>query len=150
MDRLEAAWTWRPADRPPGRSSAPSPGGFGKSLLLDTVKELFEGSEGLFEGLDVHDGWDWSVRHPVVRLDFSSGHFTEPGGLQYEVMAQLVAVGAEADIRSDLTSGPARFRQLITGLRERAGQRVVVLVDEYDKPSSRWWSRPPRARRWRS
>ena len=42
---------------------------FGKSLLLDTLKELFEGSEALFEGLDVHRGWDWSVRHPVVRLE---------------------------------------------------------------------------------
>ena len=43
---------------------------FGKSLFVDTLKELFEGNEPLFEGLDVHDRWDWSVRHPVVRLDF--------------------------------------------------------------------------------
>ena len=48
---------------------------FGKSLFLDTLKELFEGSEALFEGLAIHDGWDWSVRHPVVRLDFGSSHF---------------------------------------------------------------------------
>ena len=41
---------------------------FGKSLFLDTVKELFEGSEPLFEGLAIHDRWDWSVRHPVLRL----------------------------------------------------------------------------------
>ena len=33
---------------------------FGKSLFLDTLKELFEGNEALFEGLDVHDRWDWS------------------------------------------------------------------------------------------
>ena len=38
---------------------------FGKSLLLDTVKELFEGGEPLFRGLAIHDRWDWSVR----RLD---------------------------------------------------------------------------------
>ena len=31
---------------------------FGKSLLLDTLKELFEGNEPLFEGLDIHDGWN--------------------------------------------------------------------------------------------
>ena len=43
---------------------------FGKSLLLDTVKELFEGNEALFRGLSIHDHWDWSVRHPVLRLDF--------------------------------------------------------------------------------
>ena len=51
---------------------------FGKSLLLDTVKELFEGAEPLFRGLAVHDGWDWSVRHPVVRLSFGSGNFKDP------------------------------------------------------------------------
>ena len=41
---------------------------FGKSLFLDTLKELFEGNEPLFRGLDIHDHWDWSVRHPVLRL----------------------------------------------------------------------------------
>ena len=38
---------------------------FGKSLFLDTCKELFEGSEALFRGLAIHDRWDWSVRHPA-------------------------------------------------------------------------------------
>ena len=37
---------------------------FGKSLFLDTCKELFEGNEPLFEGLAIHGRWDWSVRHP--------------------------------------------------------------------------------------
>ena len=41
---------------------------FGKSLLVDTLQELFEGNESLFRGLDIHPHWDWSVRHPVVRL----------------------------------------------------------------------------------
>ena len=43
---------------------------FGKSLFLDTLKELFEGSEELFEGLHIHAGHNWSERHPVVRLSF--------------------------------------------------------------------------------
>ena len=46
---------------------------FGKSLLVDTLKELFEGSEELFEGLAIHERWTRFARHPVVRLDFSSG-----------------------------------------------------------------------------
>ena len=54
---------------------------FGKSLFLDTCKELFEGNEPLFEGLAIHDRWDWSVRHPVLRLSFGSGNFKEPGQL---------------------------------------------------------------------
>ncbi len=55
---------------------------FGKSLFLDTLKELFEGNEPLFAGLYIHDRWDWSVRHPVLRLSFGSGHFQRPDDLQ--------------------------------------------------------------------
>ncbi|MBS1223307.1 MAG: hypothetical protein H6R23_2927 [Proteobacteria bacterium] len=41
---------------------------FGKSLFLDTLKELFEGHEPLFRGLFIHDRWDWSTVYPVIRL----------------------------------------------------------------------------------
>ena len=51
---------------------------FGKSLFLDTLKELFEGNQELFEGLRIHDRHDWSVHHPVVRLDFAGGNY-RPG-----------------------------------------------------------------------
>ena len=51
---------------------------FGKSLLLDTIKELFEGSEDLFRGLAIHDQWDWNVRCPVVRVSFGSGNYKDP------------------------------------------------------------------------
>ena len=39
---------------------------FGKSLLVNTFKELFEGNAELFRGLAIHGEWDWSVKHPVV------------------------------------------------------------------------------------
>ena len=107
---------------------------FGKSLFLDTLKELFEGSEALFEGLHIHDRWDWSVRHPVVRLDFGSGYFQEPGLLHKEVIAQLDGFEREAAVSVRYETAPARFRHLLQTLHARAGQRVVVLVDEYDKP----------------
>ena len=108
---------------------------FGKSLFLDTLKELFEGNEPLFAGLAIHDHWDWSVRHPVLRLDFSSGTYQEPDDLHKEVAAQLNAMEEEAEVspRDDETA-PARFRHLMKVLHERNGQRVAVLVDEYDKP----------------
>ena len=107
---------------------------FGKSLFLDTLKELFEGSEALFEGLHIHDRWDWSARHPVVRLDFGSGYFQEPGLLHKEVIAQLDGFEREAGVSVRYDTAPARFRHLLQTLHARAGQRVVVLVDEYDKP----------------
>ena len=43
---------------------------FGKSLFLDTLKELFEGNEPLFRGLYVHDRWDWKAARPAIRLSY--------------------------------------------------------------------------------
>ncbi len=107
---------------------------FGKSLFLDTLKELFEGNEPLFDGLHIHDRWDWSIRHPVIRLSFGRGNFKEPGYLQTNLMAQLDAVERREGIKSDYTTAPERFAYLIETLHDRAGQPVAVLVDEYDKP----------------
>ena len=107
---------------------------FGKSLFVDTLKELYEGSEPLFRGLAVHDGWDWSRRHPVVRLSFGSGNFKRPGVLEEIAAAQIEDIGRRAGVDSRGGSAPVLFRRLIETLSERAGRRVVVLVDEYDKP----------------
>ena len=56
-----------------GKHYISRPRRFGKSLFLDTLKELFEGNEPLFQGLAVHDQWDWSVTSPVLRFSFGSG-----------------------------------------------------------------------------
>ncbi len=107
---------------------------FGKSLFVDTLKELFEGNEPLFEGLAVEDRWDWSLSRPVLRLSFGGGHFGESGRLHANVMAQLDHVEREAGVASDYTGAPERFRDLLAALHRHTGQRVAVLVDEYDKP----------------
>ena len=107
---------------------------FGKSLFLDTLKELFEGNEPLFEGLYIHDRWDWSARYPVLRLSFGSGNFKEPGQLYASLMAQLDAVERRMGVVSEYTAAPVRFGHVLEELHHRSGQRVSVLVDEYDKP----------------
>ena len=107
---------------------------FGKSLFLDTLKEFFEGSEELFAGLHVHDGWNWSVRHPVVRLSFGSADFKEPRHLHEDVMLQLEYLEEEAGIPPRQVNAGSRLRRLLRALHRKAGRRVVVLVDEYDKP----------------
>ncbi|MCY4377425.1 MAG: ATP-binding protein [Spirochaetaceae bacterium] len=107
---------------------------FGKSLFLDTLKELFEGNEALFQGLHIHDGWEWSVRHPVVRLDFAGGSFKEPDHLHEDVMLQLEDMEEQAGIAPRQVNAPARFRRLLQALHRTTGQPVAVLIDEYDKP----------------
>ena len=107
---------------------------FGKSLFLDTCKELFEGNEALFGGLAIHGRWDWPVRHPVLRLSFGSGNFQDPGELRAETMARLDALEEDAEVAGRHDAAPARLRHLIRTLHRQTGARVVVLVDEYDKP----------------
>ena len=107
---------------------------FGKSLFVDTLKELYEGSEPLFRGLAVHDAWDWAKRHPVVRLSFAGGNFKRPGALVESASAQIEDIGRQAGLDCGAGGAPVRFRRLIEALHDRTGERVVVLVDEYDKP----------------
>ena len=107
---------------------------FGKSLFLDTCKELFEGNEALFEGLHIHEHWDWSVRHPVVRLSFGTGNFTEPGSLQADLADQLTAIERRAGVVSESATAPRRLAFLLEALHGRSGRPAAVLIDEYDKP----------------
>ncbi|MDE0269555.1 MAG: ATP-binding protein [Acidimicrobiaceae bacterium] len=107
---------------------------FGKSLLVDTIKELFEGNEPLFRGLAIHDRWDWPVRHPVVKLSFGSGVFTESGELQASVSEQFTEIEGNAGIAPSYETAAGRFQSVLRDLHRKTGRRVVVLVDEYDKP----------------
>ena len=107
---------------------------FGKSLFLDTLKELFEGREALFRGLDIHGPWDWSVRHPVLRLSFGHGNFREPGHVELSLTEQLAAAERRAGVATESETVPGRLSSLLEALHGQAGQPVAVLVDEYDKP----------------
>ena len=108
---------------------------FGKSLLLDTIKELFSCSEELFQGLDIHDHWNWDEPHPVLRLSFG-GDYNEPGKLPRIISAQLAHVEQDMDVNSSSEDVPTdiRLRNLLYSLHRKTGRQVVVLVDEYDKP----------------
>jgi hypothetical protein len=108
---------------------------FGKSLFLDTLAELFAGNEPLFRGLYIHDRWDWSVRYPVVRLSFAEGRLETRAELDQRIRSLLAhnarTLGVEVPLDADIAE---TFICLIEGAHARYGQRVVVLVDEYDKP----------------
>ena len=72
---------------------------FGKSLLLDTLKALFQGNEDLFRGLDIHPHWDWAIQHPVVRLSFG-GNYSEPGNLHSNAVSQLAMIEEDAGLEA--------------------------------------------------
>ncbi len=108
---------------------------FGKSLFLDTLAELFEGNAMLFQGLEAEQRWDWSRRYPVIRLSFGGGVIQDRAALDRRILALLhnnqVALGVRCRDTTDIVSC---FSELIEGVHAATGDRVVVLVDEYDKP----------------
>ncbi len=109
---------------------------FGKSLLVDTMRELFAGNEPLFRDLDIHEHWDWSIRYPVVRLSFD-GKYNELEDVERSILNQLVWIEEQAQLELPETparTGPERLQDILRRLHHTTGQRVVVLVDEYDKP----------------
>ncbi len=107
---------------------------FGKSLFLDTLKELFEGNEPLFRGLFVHDKWDWSIKYPVIRLNFSDGVLQSRHELNAIIAEMLRRYQEWFDVKVESVSNAGYFAELVRMVSIKCGQRVVVLVDEYDKP----------------
>ncbi len=123
---------------------------FGKSLLLDTLGELFAGNEPLFRGLLIHPHWDWTVRYPVIRLSFGGGLVQDRAELDRRIIDLLHrnqrALGLTCRDTADVAGC---FAELIELAHAAVGQPVVVLVDEYDKPILDNLTRPEVAREMR-
>ena len=107
---------------------------FGKSLFLDTLKELFEGNRLLFQGLAAGDQWDWSVTYPVIRISFGEGVVKSGGELKERITELLRHHQQRLGVSCEAASNAGCFLELIQKTHQKFGQRVVVLVDEYDKP----------------
>ncbi len=104
---------------------------FGKSLLIDTISELFQGSKEFFKGLFIYDKWDWSVKYPVIKISFGSGDFSTPESLKDEL--RDIIDGCCYDVDISFEKSP-KLKQLIRETHKKYGHKVVILVDEYDKP----------------
>jgi hypothetical protein len=108
---------------------------FGKSLLVSTLKCLFEGQRELFENLWIaeHGDWDWQP-HPVVWLDFNKIAHDTPERLRTALEDELLKIAQTHGIEFQHRLLVGRFSELLLKLQHSTGQPVVVLIDEYDKP----------------
>ena len=106
---------------------------FGKSLFVTTLKELFEGSKKLFEGLYVYDKWDWEDKYPVIKIDFY-GDLRSPESLEKNILHFLKQNQKNLEIVCDDTREyDICFEELIEKSYEKYKKPVVILIDEYDK-----------------
>ncbi|MEN9864794.1 MAG: hypothetical protein RL748_384 [Pseudomonadota bacterium] len=108
---------------------------FGKSLFIDTLKEMFEANQALFQGLHVHDQWDWSRRSPVIHISFNDGGLSTAADLARRIRSILRLNFERLGLPlPDLPDNIDLFGDLIRSAHAKFGERVVILVDEYDKP----------------
>ena len=107
---------------------------FGKSLLLSTLKAYFEGRRDLFKGLAADSmDLDWTPS-PVLRFDFNAENFSLENGLELLLDGLLRDYENIYDRNPEDTTLARRFRHLIESAYRQTGRKVVILIDEYDKP----------------
>ena len=126
---------------------------FGKSLLISTLEEIFSGNRGLFKGLWIEEQSQYAwPKHPVIRIDFSKLSSSDPKLLEKDLRGRMQAIAR--DYQVNLNSEDtivANTGNLIEELHRKTGERVVILIDEYDSPISTTLMSPRRTvNYWRS
>jgi len=108
---------------------------FGKSLFLDTLKSIFSADKDVFKDLYIYDKYDWSKKYPIIRISFNDGSFKTSQEFRqalYEIIKrnqELLSITCDSDMSIE-----GCFRELIYRAYEKYNQKVVILIDEYDKP----------------
>jgi len=108
---------------------------FGKSLFLDTLKNIFEGKKEFFEGLYIYNKWDWETTYPVIKISFGAGVIEDRADLDKRIFNIIKTNQEKLQIEcEDIKDARECFLQLIKLAYEKYNQKVVILIDEYDKP----------------
>ena len=107
---------------------------FGKSLLISTLEAYFQGKKELFEGLAIEQlEKDW-IEYPILHLDLNTEKYDAPENLDNLLNDTLVYWESFYGAEPSEVSIPLRFKGVVRRACEKTGQRVVILIDEYDKP----------------
>ncbi len=122
---------------------------FGKSLLCSTLKYLYEGRRELFQGLAIEPTWEWTKTNPVIHLSLTNIGSTTVDMLINDITFALSRVASSFQLPLQGASPASQFSSLVNTLHEKTGQRVVVIIDEYEKPVHDHISDPAMARKMR-
>jgi hypothetical protein len=108
---------------------------FGKSLLLSTIRYLFEGEKELFKGLDIEEKWNWEEIYPVIRISFAKDIKRKEdlkGRIKEEIEKNYERNGEEME--EGKKDEGSLLEKLVIKINKKKRKQVVVLIDEYDKP----------------
>ncbi|MGN1220103.1 MAG: AAA family ATPase, partial [Candidatus Cryptobacteroides sp.] len=108
---------------------------FGKSLLISTMDAYFSGKKDLFKGLALEQlENDW-IEYPVLHLDLNGKKYDCPQALINNINYHFTLWDKNLDAdTSSVNDIEVRFKQIIDIAYEKTGKKVVILIDEYDKP----------------
>jgi hypothetical protein len=107
---------------------------FGKSMLISTLHAYFSGKKELFKGLAIENlEKDWT-EYPVLHLDLNTSEYTTEDDLRNKLSSNLDDWEEQYGIKKSKITLGDRFEDVIRRTYENTGRRVVILVDEYDKP----------------
>lgn len=107
---------------------------FGKSLFLSTLRAYFEGKRELFEGLAIAKLEKEWKSYPVLHLDLNARDYSGVDSLLAELNRHLEVWEKTYGDEFRERATEERFLQIIKKVYDKTGKRVVILVDEYDKP----------------
>jgi hypothetical protein len=107
---------------------------FGKSSFLDTLHNAYEGNEALFKGLFLEKNWVWSKKHPVIKISFGGGIMQSKKDVLEKIDWILRFNQKHLGISCEGNNPSNCLAELIQNSYEKYSQKVVILIDEYDKP----------------
>ena len=107
---------------------------FGKSLFASTLQAYFEGRKELFEGLAIADYEKEWVKHPVLHFDLSGAKHMSVEQLERYLADMLEEQETKWGYKTHLVDANLRLIELVKRAYEKTGEKVAVIIDEYDAP----------------
>ena len=107
---------------------------FGKSLFASTLQAYFEGRKELFEGLAIADYEKEWIKHPVLHFDLSGAKHMSVEQLERYLAEMLEEQETRWGYKTHQVDANLRLKDLVKKAYEQTGEKVVVIIDEYDAP----------------
>ena len=107
---------------------------FGKSLFASTLQAYFEGRKELFEGLAIADYEKEWIKHPVLHFDLSGAKHMSVEQLERYLADILEEQETRWGYKTHQVDANLRLKDLVKKAYEQTGEKVVVIIDEYDAP----------------